>query len=77
MGDLNLSALDGAYISTAEASRRLGVSKVTVHALIRGGKLPARRIETGARPSYAVPAWACEITRLAAELTAAKEERAA
>ncbi|WFR71414.1 helix-turn-helix domain-containing protein [Prescottella defluvii] len=35
------------YVSMAEAARRIGVSRVTIHKRVRDGELPAFRVGTG------------------------------
>ena len=62
--DIDIASLDGVYVSTQVAAQYLGVTKQCVINWMNDGVLPSLRVDTGARPYYAVPKWAVVIASL-------------
>ena len=61
---IDIASLDGVHVSTQVAAQHLGVTKACVVNWINDGTLPSFRVDTGARPYYAVPMWAVVIAAL-------------
>ena len=75
MGRIDLVQLDGEYLSTTEAARRLGITKMAMSKRVAMGTFPARQVITppGGRRFYAIPAWAVVIENQRNELLLAGE----